>query len=164
MTRSWWTSTRTPTRYRTPFSSLRPVQGWDQSVHGGRREAVHLSLPVGRPPPSSWVSTAPSSLIARLEKARSGGSSCPATSAPGPRCWRGVTTCSGPLCRYPSGRWNTPTIRPSIQGPPMSRTRPTAWSWTLWTGDIDGEEGAEKVSRDLLEGPVCRPPHQRAAG
>ena len=40
-----------------------------------------------------------------------GGGCCPGISAPGRRCWRGATTCSGVLCQLTSASWTTTTAR-----------------------------------------------------
>ncbi|UQT50735.1 hypothetical protein M5E87_18645 [Flavonifractor plautii] len=82
-------------------------------------------------------------------RARSGGSSCPGTSAPGRRCWRGPTSYSAASCPPTSARWTTPPTRPSIPARPSRPTAAMPWSWTRWTPPPRGEE--EKTARDLIE-------------
>ena len=161
--RSWWTSTRTPTRCRTPSSALSAAGGGGCSMVGDVKQSIYRFRLAD---PTIFLDKYLSFPDAEAAQPGSPGGWCsPTTSAPGPRCWKGSTSSLRTLCLPPSASWTIPMTSGSTPRLPLSGAAGDQVELDVVDlSALDREKGEAKVSRDAAEAGVCGPPGAPAAG
>ena len=122
--KSWWTSTRIPTRCKTPSSGRCPGTGRTSSPWATSSRASTASA--WRTLPFSWRSTTASAPMRRPPTARSGRSCSPRTSAPGGRSWTRQTSSFPTSSPRRWERWTTARMRRSTSARSTTRSATTA--------------------------------------